>query len=263
LPATKAAPGRAAPPSARRGGEPVIQLDGVSVRYRVPHERIVSIKEYAIKAIRRRVTFDDFWALRDVDLEVRAGEAFGIVGRNGAGKSTLLKVIARVLRPTTGRVRLRGLVAPLLELGAAFHPELTGRENVYLNSALLGFGKAATRDRFDDIVEFADIANFIDAPLRTYSTGMVARLGFAVATAVRPDILVVDEVLSVGDVGFQEKCRTRMEAYREAGTTIMIITHNTALVRQLCDRAAWLDAGRIRDLGDPDTITRDYERSEG
>lgn len=236
-----------------------ILLEGVSVRYRVPHERIVSFKEYAIRSVQRRLVVDDFWALRDVDLRVSPGEAFGIIGRNGAGKSTLLKVIARVLRPTTGRVRLTGSVAPLLELGAAFHPELTGRENVFLNSALLGFTKADTQARFGEIVEFADIANFIDAPLRTYSTGMVARLGFAVATAARPDILVVDEVLSVGDAGFQEKCTRRMEEFRHAGTTIVIITHNTELVRSLCDRAAWLDAGQIRELGDPGSITHHYE----
>ena len=234
------------------------------MRYRVPHERIASFKEYAIRALQRRVTFDDFWALRAVNLEVVSGETFGIVGRNGAGKSTLLKVVARVLRPTEGRVWVRGRVAPLLELGAGFHPELTGRENVYLNSALLGFAKAQTDARFEEIVDFAEVRNFIDAPMRTYSTGMWARLGFAVATTIRPDILIVDEVLSVGDERFREKCTQRIEEFRGQGTTTVIITHNTALVRELCDRAGWLEAGQLRAVGDPAEVTREYmSASEG
>ena len=200
--------------------EPVVALDNISVRYRVPHERYNTLKEHAIRLLERRVQYDDFWALRDVNLRVRQGEVVGIVGRNGAGKSTLLKVISRVLRPTTGRVYLRGRVAPLLEFGAGFHPELTGRENIFLNGAILGFSHSDMQAKFKDIVDFAELWDFIDAPLRTYSSGMVARLGFAIATDVDPDILILDEVLSVGDVAFQQKSAERIQSFRAAGATI-------------------------------------------
>ncbi|MCS7017137.1 MAG: ABC transporter ATP-binding protein, partial [Gemmatales bacterium] len=221
-----------------------IRLDGVSVRYRVPRERIPSFKEYAIRWLRREIAYHDFWALKDVSLEVRRGEVFGIIGHNGAGKSTLLKVIARVLRPTTGRVRVWGRVAPLLELGAGFDSELTGRENVFLNSAILGFSRRETEARFDRIVEFAGIREFIDMPLRTYSSGMIARLGFAVATDVQPEILIVDEVLAVGDAEFQAKSFERIRQFRANGTTILMVSHNLAAVQSLCARAAWLHHGQ-------------------
>lgn len=239
----------------------VICLESVSVRYMVPHERIASFKEYAIRALQRRVHHEVFWALRDVSLTVERGETFGIIGRNGAGKSTLLKVIARVLRPASGRVIVRGRVAPLLELGAGFHSELTGRENVYLNGALLGLSKATIQALIDEIIDFAEIWEFIDAPLRTYSTGMVARLGFAVATAVRPEILIVDEVLSVGDQPFQEKCTERMTAFRQQGTTILIVSHSAALVGSLCQRAAWFDRGSLKIVGDSATVLEEYHQA--
>lgn len=228
----------------------VIALDGVSVRYRVPRERISSFKEYAIRFLQRRVSHDEFWALDDVTLHVRAAEVLGLIGRNGAGKSTLLKVISRVLRPTRGRVWIRGRVAPLLELGAGFHYELTGRENVFLNGALLGYGRAQIQIRFEEIVEFAEISDFIDAPIRTYSTGMIARLGFSVATAFQPDILIVDEVLSVGDEYFQKKCEARIRSFRENGVTILLVTHSMDLAAKLCDRVAWLEHGRLKGLGE-------------
>ena len=190
--------------------ETVIRLENVSVEYRAPRERITSFKEYAIRLLQRRVQHLEFKALRNVDLEVRQGEVFGILGQNGAGKSTLLKVVSRVMRPTQGRVWVRGRIAPLLELGAGFHPELNGRENVFLNGTLLGYTHAEMEALFDQIVDFAELRDFINAPLRTYSTGMAVRLGFAVATATRPDILIVDEVLAVGDEQFQEKCAARM-----------------------------------------------------
>src|SRR6516225_6716895 len=214
--------------------EPVILLDAVSVRYRVPQERIESYKEYAIRRLQGRIGIAEFWGLRDVSLRVHAGEIFGIVGRNGAGKTTLLKIVARVLRPTRGRVRVRGHVAPLLELGAGFHPELTGRENIFLNAALLGHTHKETEGRFDEIIEFAEIGDFIDAPIRTYSSGMVARLGFAVATAWRPDVLILDEVLAVGDEAFQAKCRTRLQSFRDNGATVLLVSHSAELVRSMC-----------------------------
>ncbi|HMY72645.1 MAG TPA: ABC transporter ATP-binding protein, partial [Blastocatellia bacterium] len=192
----------------------VIRLEQVTVEYRAPRERIRTIKEYAIRLLQGGVKHEEFQALRNVTFDVREGEVFGVIGHNGAGKSTLLKVISRVLKPTGGRVQVRGRVAPLLELGAGFHPELSGRENIFLNGTLLGFKRAEIEAMFDDIVDFADLWEFIDAPLRTYSTGMGMRLGFAVATAARPDVLIVDEVLAVGDEHFQDKCAARMAEFR-------------------------------------------------
>lgn len=238
--------------------ETVITFDGVSVRYRVPRERVSGIKEFAIRWLQRRLEYEDFWAVRKVSFQVRKGEGFGIIGRNGAGKSTMLKVMARVLQPTEGRVVMRGRLAPLLELGGGFHPELNGRENVYLNMALLGYSRRETDRLFDSIVDFSEISNFIDAPLRTYSTGMVARLGFAVATCMRPDILLVDEVLSVGDTRFQEKCIDRMKAFRGEGTTIVIVSHSMETVSHFCSRALWLDHGHVKAMGDVDEVVDQY-----
>lgn len=248
-------------PATRDGsaGETAIRLDGVSVCYRVPRERIPSFKEYAIRWLRREISYHDFWALKDVSLEVRRGEVFGIIGHNGAGKSTLLKVIARVLRPTCGRVQVRGRVAPLLELGAGFDSELTGRENVFLNSAILGFSRRDTEARFDRIVEFAGIREFMDMPLRTYSSGMIARLGFAVATDVQPEILIVDEVLAVGDAEFQAKSFARIQEFRASGTTILMVSHNLAAVQSMCARAAWLHHGEVRALGPAEDAIKQYQ----
>ncbi len=239
----------------------VIVLDSVSVRYRVPHERIVSFKEFAIRWMRRQVTYTDFWALREVSLDVRPGETVGIVGANGAGKSTLLKVIARVLRATGGRAQVNGRVAPLLELGAGFDPELTGRENIYLNGAILGCSRREMDSKVERILEFAEVGDFIDAPLRTYSTGMTARLGFAVATDVDPDIVIVDEVLAVGDEAFQRKCLARLDAFRSKGVTILLVSHNAELVRSLCHRALWLSHGQARALGPADDVLAQYQQS--
>jgi len=233
-------------------------LERVGVRFRIPRERVATLKEFAIRRLRGRLGFTDLWALDDVTLSVGEGEVFGVVGRNGAGKSTLLKVMARVLRPTTGRVWTRGRVAPLLEIGAGFHPELTGRENVYLNGVLLGHARAEVEQAFPEIVDFAGLHDLIDAPLRAYSAGMVARLGFAVATAVRPDILLVDEVLAVGDEEFQQKCRDRIHRFTQQGTTVVLVSHNLALVEVLCARALWLEAGVVRALGPAPDIVRAY-----
>jgi ABC-type polysaccharide/polyol phosphate transport system ATPase subunit len=244
-----------------REREVVAFLDNVSVRYRLPRERIVSFKEYAILAMKRRVTYDDFWALSDVSLEVQKGEAFGIIGSNGAGKSTLLKVISRVLKPTRGRIWLRGRVAPLLEVGAGFHPELTGRENVFLNGLLLGYTGAEIVEHFDEILDFAGISGFIDAPVRTYSTGMVARLGFSVATMSQPDILIVDEVLSVGDEHFQRKCEERIQKYHDNKTTVLLVSHSVAVIRKLCNRAAWLKQGNLEMIGEVDEVVDKYQKN--
>jgi ABC-type polysaccharide/polyol phosphate transport system ATPase subunit len=245
--------------SLSRNNNVVIDLDGVSVRYRVPEERFGTFKEYIIRRIQGKVNHRDFWALHDVDLKILKGEVFGVVGINGAGKSTMLKVISRVLRPTKGRVWIKGRLAPLLELGAAFHHELTGRENVFLNAALLGHSQREVEEQFQQIVEFADIGSFIDAPLRTYSTGMVARLGFAVATAWEPDILVLDEILAVGDEAFQTKCHERINSFQENGVTVLLVSHSTRVVRSICQRAAWIDHGVIQAIGDPDEIVAQYK----
>jgi ABC-2 type transport system ATP-binding protein len=248
-------------PLASFGDELVIKLDSVSVRYRLPRERILSFKEYAIRFLQRRVQFDDFWALSGISLEIKKGEIFGIVGRNGAGKSTLLKVISRVLKPTRGRVRLRGRIAPLLELGAGFHPELTGRENVYLNGLLLGYTRAEISSHFDQIMDFAEIQDFVDAPLRTYSTGMAARLGFAVATMSQPDILIVDEVLSVGDQQFQRKCQNRIREYQNNQTTILLVSHSMEMISSICRRVAWLEKGQLRMVGEVLDVVESYRQN--
>jgi len=238
--------------------EPVIDLRDVSVRYVVPHERIPTLKEFAIRWVRRRIFWKEFEALSHVTLRIEPGETVGIIGRNGAGKTTLLKVIARVLRPVEGKVVTRGRIAPLLELGAGFDPELSGRENVMLNGALLGQTRRAMARRLKDIVAFAELEEFIDAPLRTYSTGMVARLGFAIATDIEPEILLVDEVLSVGDVAFQRKCMERMGGFRDRGATFVLVSHSPDIVVQLCARAIWIEHGRVRADGPAAEVVAEF-----
>jgi len=235
-----------------------IELSNVSVRYRVPQERIPSFKEYAIRWIKGQIRYQDFWALHDINLQIQRGEVFGIIGPNGAGKSTLLKVVSRVLRPTTGHLRVRGRISPLLELGAGFDPELTGRENIYLNGAILGYSQAEIDECFDQIVEFAGLPEFIDAPVRTYSSGMYARLGFSVATMKRPEILIVDEILGVGDAEFQTKSYERIQRFQGEGTTILLVSHSLERVKELCARAIWLDHGKILASGSADQVVDQY-----
>ncbi|MDX1436029.1 MAG: ABC transporter ATP-binding protein [Anaerolineales bacterium] len=246
-----------APPEAP-GSPAAIRFEDVAVRYRVPHERMSGIKEYTIRFLQRRLVYEEYWALNGVSFDVPRGQAFGVVGRNGAGKSTMLKVMARVLSPTRGRVVMAGSIAPLLELGAGFHYELTGRENVFLNSALLGRPAGLTLELLPWIIDFAEISDFIDAPIRTYSTGMTARLAFSVAACVQPDILLVDEVLSVGDTRFQEKCVDHMQGFIENGTTIVFVSHSMPTVRRFCQRAMWIDEGSIRAIGDVEDVVAQY-----
>ena len=242
--------------------KPVIILNNISVRYRAPEEVIGTFKEYAIQVLKRNVRYREFMALDQVDLEVHDGEILGIIGRNGAGKSTLLKVISRVLIPTEGRVRIRGRVSPLLELGAGFHPELTGRENIFLNGTLLGHTRREIETRVPEIIEFAELGAFIDSPLRTYSSGMAARLGFAVATTWKPEILILDEVLSVGDEAFRHKCELRMRQFRDQGTTTLLVTHDSHTVETLCSRALWLEHGQVKALGSSDKVVHQYRQSQ-
>jgi ABC-2 type transport system ATP-binding protein/lipopolysaccharide transport system ATP-binding protein len=238
-----------------------IFLQDVSVHYRIPSEAIRTFKEYVIKLVKREIEHSSFSALNNINLDVKKGEIFGIVGRNGAGKSTLMKVISKVLIPSEGRVWIKGNISPLLQLGAGFHHELTGRENIYLNATLLGHSNSEIERKVDEIIDFAEIGDFIEAPLRTYSSGMQSRLGFAVATAWQPDILILDEVLSVGDVAFQEKCINRMSNFRDSGATVLMVSHSINQVREVCQRAIWLDHGKIQELGTAKEVCDSYQKA--
>lgn len=229
----------------RAAAEPAIELSAVSVRYYVPTEVIQSFKEYAIRRLQGRVEGNELVALNDVSLTVQPGERVGIIGPNGAGKSTLFRAIARVVRPNSGRVVVRGDVAPLLALGLGFHAELTGRENVVLHGTLLGRSRQEMLERTPAIAAFAELEPFLDAPIRTYSTGMSARLAFAVATEVDPDILLVDEVLAVGDERYRAKCNERMAHFRERGKTFLLVSHALSQVTEVCQRAVWLSEGCV------------------
>ncbi|HOR18205.1 MAG TPA: ABC transporter ATP-binding protein [Brevefilum sp.] len=236
-----------------------IFLEDISIRYRLPTERIGTFKEYVIKIFQGRIKHNSFLALKQINLEVKQGEILGILGRNGAGKSTLLKVISKVLVPTKGRVWTKGYLSPLLQLGAGFHVELTGRENIYLNATLLGHSRDEIDEKLDEIIAFAEIGDFIEAALRTYSSGMKARLGFSVASAWQPDILILDEVFAVGDIAFQEKCFDRMAQFRKNGATVLIVSHSIDQIRDLCQRAMWLDHGEIKELGAADQVCDTYQ----
>ena len=239
-------------------GDDVIRLENVSVQYRVPTEQVGTFREYAIRVIQRRIKIRTFNALEDVSFQVKRGEVFGLIGDNGAGKSTLLKVVARVLCPYKGRVIVKGNVAPLLELGAGFHPELTGRENIYLNGSLLGYSRKQMDEVYSSVVDFSELHDFIDAPIRTYSSGMYARLAFSVATAHIPDILIVDEILGVGDEAFQKKCAQRIQQFQDSGTAILYVSHSLNSVLSLCHRVAWLDHGKVKAIGKPDEVVAEY-----
>lgn len=235
-----------------------ILIDNVSLSYRLAKQRIPSIKEYAIHWMKGALSYEQLWALRDVSFTVRQGETLGIVGRNGAGKSTLLKVISRVLKPSKGRVEVRGIVAPILELGTGFDHELTGLENIYLNALLLGRTRREIQEKLEEIVDFSGLGDFIRSPIRNYSSGMLARLGFSIATAWLPEILILDEVLSVGDAAFTEKCEQKMRTFHEAGITILVVSHSEKTIQETCTRCIWLDAGRLRADGETALVMKAY-----
>jgi ABC-type polysaccharide/polyol phosphate transport system ATPase subunit len=234
----------------------LIDLQSVSKRYWLHHKRQLLAQRVASKIRRQRVSF---WALRDVNLQVRAGESVGIIGDNGAGKSTLLNIAVGVSAPTEGTAVQRGRVAALLELGSGFHPDLTGRENIHLNAALLGYTRVQVQERLELIIEFAGVPDFIDEPLRTYSTGMMARLGFSVAVHLDPDILVLDEVLAVGDQEFQRKCMDKIGEFRRRGKTLLFVSHSASAVEALCQRAVWLEMGRVRRDGPAAEVLTEYQ----
>jgi ABC-type polysaccharide/polyol phosphate transport system ATPase subunit len=239
--------------------EPTVEFRGVSLRYRILAERgITSFKEWAIRWLTRRMHYQELVALSDVSFTVAAGHAVGIIGHNGAGKSTLLRVAAGILRPTRGTAIVRGRQAPVIELGLGFEAELSGRENIFFNGALLGRSQAEMEARLAEIVEFADLGEFIDQPIRTYSTGMVARLAFAVAVTVDAQILLLDEVLAVGDASFRIKCQQRLQAFRDAGITILLVSHDLDGVVQMCDEVLWLDRGTVRAFGPAAEVVASY-----
>lgn len=237
-----------------------IRVENASVRFNMASEKVDNIKEYAIKLLKRELMFKEFFALKDINFTVRKGESWALVGHNGAGKSTMLKLICRILSPYEGSVTVNGSIAPMIELGAGFDPNLTAEENIFINGAILGHSREFMREHFDEIVEFAELRQFLGMPIKNYSSGMRARLGFAVATMVKPDILVVDEVLAVGDAAFQRKCKQRMREMLSGGTTLLFVSHSNAAVRELCDNAIWLDHGEIRMTDTADKVCGEYER---
>lgn len=241
----------------------MVEVHDVSLAYRLSHSTPTTFKEFAIRMAQRQVKYEKLWALDGVSFHVDAGETVGIVGPNGAGKSTLMKVIARVLPPTGGRVIVRGTVAPMIELGAGFNAELTAFENIVLYGTLLGRDSDRMRERAAEIADWAGLSEFLDVPIRSYSSGMLARLGFSVATDVHPELLVVDEVLSVGDAAFQKKSRERIERMMEEGAAIVLVSHDLDTVREISQRALWLDRGRVKLLGDPDEVIGAYLRHAG
>ena len=236
--------------------DPAVVVDGVSKRFRMYRERTRSLKQAVLQ--RRRATFEEFWALKDVSFEIPQGSTFGLIGENGSGKSTLLKCVAKILRPDTGGITTHGRVAALLELGSGFHPELSGRENVYLNGSILGLSRREIDKRLDEIVDFAGVEAFIDQPVKNYSSGMYVRLGFSVAINVDPDILLVDEVLAVGDASFQQKCMEKFADYRRAGRTVVVVSHAMGSLRNFCDTVAWLEHGRLQAVGPAGSVVDDY-----
>lgn len=229
---------------------------GVSKRFRIYHERNQSLKQTILR--RRRGVFEEFWALNDVTLEIPRASTFGLIGENGSGKSTLLKCLARILVPDSGTIESTGSISALLELGAGFHPELSGRENVFLNGAILGINPKELSRKFDEIVEFAGIERFIDTPVKNYSSGMYVRLGFAVAINVSPNILLVDEVLAVGDAEFQQKCANKFRELKNSGCTIVVVSHAMAMIEELCDSGAWLEDGTVRAIGSTEEVINAY-----
>lgn len=236
----------------------VVDIENLTIRFNLASEKISDLKEYFIKLIRRELMFQEFLALQDVDLKVKRGESWGLIGVNGSGKSTLLKSTCGILKPYKGSIRINGSIAPLIELGAGFDYNMTARENIFLNGTVLGHSRKFMQEHFDEIVDFAELHQFLDVPIKNFSSGMQARLGFAIATMVKPDILVVDEILSVGDYQFQQKCYGRMREMLDGGTTLLYVSHDIRSVKDLCNHAIWLEKGRVRKSGLVDEVCDEY-----
>ncbi len=237
-----------------------IEVKDVSMHFNMNKEKLENLKEYFIKFMKRDLRYEKFAALEDISFQIAKGDVFGIVGLNGSGKSTLLKVISGILKPTTGSVITRGQIAPLIELGAGFDMELTARENIFLNGSVLGYSKKYMQERFDQIVEFSEMQDFLDTPMKNYSSGMVARVGFAIATMTIPDILIVDEILAVGDFRFQEKCENRIREMLEGDTTVLIVSHSIDQIERLCKHCLWLEHGHIKMIGETEEVCNAYKK---
>lgn len=236
----------------------MIDVDNVTVRFNLASQKVDNLKEYVIKLIKKELMFQEFLAVKDVSFKVYKGEAWGLIGTNGSGKSTMLKAISGILKPYKGKITVAGSVAPLIELGAGFDPELTARENIFLNGCVLGHTEKFMHEHFDEIVDFAELHQFLDSPVKNFSSGMKARLGFSIATVVKPDILIVDEILSVGDYKFRQKCESRMKELLSGGTTLLYVSHNINEVLRLCDHAIWIDHGESKMIGDVQTVCEAY-----
>lgn len=238
-----------------------VEVENVTMRFNLARERVDSLKEYFVKNIKKKYNRDEFYAVKDVSFQIRKGDSVAIVGSNGSGKSTLLKMIAGIYKPTVGKITVKGTVAPMIELGAGFDNDLTARENVFLNGAVLGFSRAYMQEYFNSIIDFAELWEFVDVPVKNFSSGMKARLGFAVATAVQPDILIVDEILSVGDANFRKKCEHRMEEMKERGTTMLLVSHSIEQVLQTCNKALWINKGTMMCFGDVEVVCEQYMKT--
>lgn len=236
----------------------VIQAKNISMRYFMTYDKIKSIKEYLVRAVQGKLQYEEFWALKNVSFTVDKGEVLGIIGHNGAGKSTLLKVISGILKPTSGELQVHGNIVPMLELGSGFDSDLTGRENIFLNGAILGYSEDYLKQKYDDIVAFSELGKFIDIPIRNYSSGMLMRLAFSVATVVEPEILIVDEILSVGDADFQEKSKKRMFELMGGGTTVLFVSHSLSQIREMCDTVIWLEHGQVKMAGQAAAVCKEY-----
>lgn len=236
----------------------MIKAKNISVKYLMTYDRIKSVKEYFVQMLKGKIRYDTFWALKDVSFEVHKGEVLGIIGHNGAGKSTLLKVISGIQKPSAGSIEVNGSIVPMLELGSGFDFDLTGRENIFLNGAILGYSEKFLRDKYSEIIEFSELGQFIDVPLRNYSSGMVMRLAFSIATVVRPDILIVDEILAVGDADFQAKSKKRMMELMSGGTTVLFVSHDINQIKEMCDKVLWLEHGQTKMYGTTEVVCHHY-----
>jgi len=237
----------------------VVDVNNVSMRFNLSTQKVDNLKEYFIKFLKKQLQYNEFWALRDVSIQLKKGERLGILGLNGAGKSTLLKVIAGVLKPTEGSVSVKGRIAPLLELGAGFEPDYTGAENIYLYGAVLGYSRDFITEKYDEIIEFSELGKFIHVPIKNYSSGMKSRLGFAIATIVEPDVLILDEVLAVGDAKFKKKCEAKIQTMFDKGVTVLFVSHSLPQVQKICDKAILLEHGKVIAQGGIDEVSAIYK----
>ena len=238
-----------------------ISVKDVWIRFNLASERVDNIKEYFIKIVKKQLMFQEFMALKGISFDVKTGEAWGVIGSNGSGKSTLLKTLSGIIKPYKGKVEIKGTISPLIELGAGFDGNMTARENIYLNGSVLGYSEKFIKEKFDEIVEFSEVGDFLDVPIKNFSSGMAARLGFAIATVVKPDILICDEVLAVGDFKFQEKCEKRMNELLSGGTTLLFVSHSIDQVKRLCQKAIWIDHGEMKMIGNAEEVCNAYSQS--